>query len=87
MIPFFIELNQASINKPIKGESNIKSSQSTFVLPVTGKKDQFIYMGDRWMPDNPIDGRYIWLPIQLKDGYFEIEWKDNWNLSSTWKSN
>ncbi len=55
-------------------------SQSTFVLPVSGKKDQFIYMGDRWTPDNPIDGRYIWLPINLKDGYFEIEWKDQWKL-------
>ena len=55
-------------------------SQSTYVLPVSGKKDQFIYMGDRWMPDNPIDGRYIWLPIRLKEGYFEIEWEDQWKL-------
>ena len=55
-------------------------SQSTYVLQVQGEKDQFIYMGDRWKPDNPIDGRYIWLPIQLKDGFFEIEWKESWSL-------
>ena len=55
-------------------------SQSTYVLPVSGKKDQFIYMGDRWMPDNPIDGRYIWLPIRLRDGFFEIAWQDQWKL-------
>ncbi|HDR50963.1 MAG TPA: beta-glucanase [Mariniphaga anaerophila] len=62
-------------------------SQSTYVLPVPGEQDKFIYMGDRWKPENPIDGRYIWLPIQLKNGYFEIEWKDNWNVNSAWKNN
>jgi len=40
-------------------------SQSTFVLPVQGKQDSFIYMGDRWNPDNLKDSRYIWLPIQF----------------------
>jgi len=55
-------------------------SQSTYVFPVSGKKDQFIFMGDRWVPENPVDGKYIWLPVRLKDGGFEIEWKDEWTL-------
>ena len=55
-------------------------SQSTYILPVPGKQDQFIYMGDRWMPENPVNGGYIWLPIRLTDGRFEIEWKDNLEL-------
>ena len=56
-------------------------SQSTFIIPVAGKKDAFIYMGDRWMPENAIDGRYVWLPIQLEENKFTINWKDAWNLS------
>ncbi|MDD4922836.1 MAG: glycoside hydrolase family 43 protein [Bacteroidales bacterium] len=57
-------------------------SQSTYILPVAGKKDAFIYMGDRWNPSNAIDGRYIWLPIDFKDGKFKIRWQDHWSLSS-----
>ena len=56
-------------------------SQSTFVLPLPGKKDAFIFMADRWNPENAIDGRYIWLPLQFKqDGLPSIEWKDRWDL-------
>ena len=57
------------------------NSQSTFVLPVPGKKDAFIFMADRWNAGNAIDGRYIWLPLQFKpDGLPFIEWKDRWDL-------
>lgn len=44
-------------------------SQSTFVLPVQGKEGAFIFMADRWTPKNPIDGRYIWLPVFFKMKY------------------
>ena len=56
-------------------------SQSTFVLPVQGKKNSFIYMGDRWRPENAIDGRYVWLPIKIEDGKPVIRWYDAWDLS------
>lgn len=56
-------------------------SQSTFIIPVQGKKDAFIYMGDRWRPKNPIDGRYVWLPILFEDGLPVLKWIDEWNLS------
>jgi hypothetical protein len=63
-------------------------SQSTFVLPVPGKKDAFIFMGDRWRPENAIDGRYVWLPVQFnKDGMPFLEWKDQWDLGFFDKSN
>ncbi|MDP3914120.1 MAG: glycoside hydrolase family 43 protein [Bacteroidota bacterium] len=55
-------------------------SQSTFVLQVQGKKDSYIYMGDRWTPDNPIDGRYVWLPIVFEGDAPKLYWKDMWNL-------
>lgn len=57
-------------------------SQSTYVIPVIGKKNAFIYMGDRWTPQNAIDGRYIWLPVQFDEaGKPFMEWKDEWSLA------
>lgn len=57
-------------------------SQSTYVIPVQGRKDAFIYMGDRWTPDNAIDGRYIWLPVEFdEDGRPILHWYDQWDLS------
>ena len=55
-------------------------SQSTYVLPVVGKKDAFIFIADRWNPENPIDGRYIWLPINFEMNKFRITWKNFWDL-------
>lgn len=55
-------------------------SQSTYILPVALKKT-FIYCGDRWRPKDAIDGRYIWLPLAVKDGKPELIWRDEWDLS------
>lgn len=57
------------------------NSQSTCIFPIQGNKDKFIYMGDRWNPDNAIDGRYIWLPVEMKEDHFEINWIDKWRVS------
>jgi hypothetical protein len=56
-------------------------SQSTFVFPLPGKKDAYIFMADRWTPENPIDGRYIWLPVQFKGSNPVVHWQPAWNLS------
>ncbi|MFH4969452.1 glycoside hydrolase family 43 protein [Gaetbulibacter sp. M240] len=56
-------------------------SQSTYVIPVLGKEDAFIFAADRWNPKNHIDGRYVWLPVQFKNDIPYIEWFDSWNLS------
>jgi len=55
-------------------------SQGTFVLPVPGNPDAFIFMADRWRPNNAIDGRYVWLPIQWDKGIPYLQWKNQWNL-------
>jgi hypothetical protein len=55
-------------------------SQSTFILPIAGKPNAFVFMADRWRPDNAIDGRYIWLPIQFNNGTPFIQWKPRWTL-------
>ncbi len=59
--------------------------QGTFVLPVAEKPDAFIFMADRWSPENAINGRYLWLPIefdQTSDGCetIRIAWHDEWDL-------
>lgn len=56
-------------------------SQSTYVLPVTGKENAFVYLGDRWNPKDAIDGRYIWLPIQFENEKPIIRYYEEWNLS------
>ena len=57
-------------------------SQSTYVIKVEGKKDAFIYVGDRWIPRDAIDGRYIFLPVEWEsDGLPVIRWYGLWNLS------
>lgn len=56
--------------------------QSTHVLPVSGKPDAFIFMADRWRPDNAIDGRHLWYPFVVgNDGKVQIEEHDEWDLS------
>ena len=57
-------------------------SQSTFVLPVAGAADAFVFIADRWRPDNPIDGRYVWLPVDFRpDGRPYLQWRDHWKLN------
>lgn len=57
-------------------------SQSTYVLPVEGRNNAFIFMADRWQPDNAIDGRYIWLPVQFNENNIPyLEWMDKWDLN------
>ena len=57
-------------------------AQSTYVLTVEGKKDAFIFMADRWNPENAIDGRYIWLPVRFNsNGNPYLEWMNEWNLN------
>ena len=73
-----------ALENPCRGtEDEIKTtfhSQSTFVLPVKGKKNAYIFMGDQWIGENLKDSRYIWLPIQFENGIPILKWHDLWNL-------
>ncbi|TSA36105.1 MAG: beta-glucanase [Porphyromonadaceae bacterium] len=76
------------LGNPCRGtaEENEKTfwSQSTYILPVEGKRNAFIFMADRWNPDNPIEGRYIWLAVQFDPaGKPFIRWMDQWNLEES----
>ena len=74
--------NWTELGNPAVGKDSELTfhSQCTYVLQVQGKKDCYIYMGDRWTPENHIDGRYIWLPIEFKGDKPVIAWKDSWTL-------
>jgi beta-xylosidase len=55
-------------------------AQSTFVLPVDGNPESFIFLADIWRPKDAIDGRYVWLPIRFANGMPLVEWHDEWDL-------
>lgn len=71
------------LDNPATGpQANITyNSQSTYILPVAGKPDSFIFMADRWTPKNPIDGAYIWLPLSFEGDQPRLRWADRWDLS------
>jgi hypothetical protein len=71
------------LGNPCRGEGAELTfkAQSTFVLPVAGRPGAFIFMADRWRPKNAIDGRYVWLPVDLSEDSFTIPWRDAWRLS------
>lgn len=54
-------------------------SQTSFVLQV---RDMFIYMGDRWDPDNLMRSSYIWLPLKVHGSTATMRDRRNWILDS-----
>ena len=57
-------------------------SQDTFVLAVADRRDMFIFMADRWNPQNLRDSRYVWLPLQIDGEKLTVEWMDVWSPGS-----
>lgn len=60
-----------------RGAALTFSAQSTYILPVG---NHFIFMADRWNPGNPIDGRYVWLPIEWENDLPVIRFVHHWKL-------
>jgi hypothetical protein len=61
------------------GPEKTFGGQSTFVMPMPGKKDAWIAMFDIWEPNDPVNSGYIWLPLHFEDGKPVIRWQDNWS--------
>lgn len=58
-------------------------SQGTFVLPVQGRDDTFIFMADRWKQWNLADSRYVWLPLEFDaTGKPVLRWRERWSLNT-----
>ena len=62
------------------GPEKTWGAQSTFILPIHNRPGQFIAMFDIWTPKNPIDARYVWLPVSFEKDSLTIHWKDQWKL-------
>ena len=56
-------------------------SQSTYVLKVPGYEDAYIYLGDRWRPEDARDGRYVWLPLSFEGGRPRLRWRERWDMT------
>jgi beta-galactosidase len=54
--------------------------QSTFILPAPGHKGQFVFMADRWYPNDLGNSPHIWLPIKFENDKPVIDWMDRWDL-------
>lgn len=71
------------LGDPMKGPMADKTfdGQSTYIQPVQGKKDAFIFIADRWNPKDLKDSRYLWLPISVDANQPVVQWTDAWNLN------
>jgi hypothetical protein len=64
-----------------KGSEQTWQSQSTYVIPVSGKANNYIFMADRWNKLDLEHSLYVWLPLTVNSkGQPEIVWKNKWNL-------
>jgi hypothetical protein len=54
--------------------------QGTYILPAPGAADAFIFLADRWRPEDAIEGRYVWLPLEFDGERPRIEWLNTWDL-------
>ena len=75
--------NWKELGNPCTGPDSDSTyhSQSTFVLPLPGKADEFIFMADRWNKTDLPDSRYVWLPLIFTNDSARIEWKDTWRVN------
>lgn len=70
------------LHNPCRGSGSETTfdSQSTFVLPIPGRPDEFIFMADRWNKTDLENSRYVWLPLSYRDGKMVVEWRDVWSI-------
>ena len=56
--------------------------QSTYVIPVQGKKNAYIACFDMWNKTDLANSKYIWLPIKIdqKTNTLTIPWMKQWNM-------
>ncbi|PKK37183.1 beta-glucanase [Siphonobacter sp. SORGH_AS_0500] len=71
------------VGDPMQGPSakTTFGGQSTYVQPIHGKPDAFLFMADRWNPQDLKDSRYLWLPISFENDQPVIRWTDQWDLN------
>jgi hypothetical protein len=64
------------------GPDKTFGGQSTYLMPVPGRRDAWIAMFDVWKRDNLIRSGHIWLPVKFEGDRMVIEWHDKWDLGA-----
>ena len=64
------------------GAATSYRSQPAYVLPVAGKANAFIYVGDRWNTQDLGDSRYVWSPLRVAGTRITIDSPQPWDLST-----
>jgi hypothetical protein len=74
--------NYTIVENPCRGKDADKTfyAQSTYILPIHGKDNEYIALFDRWNKMNLEDSRYIWLPMHFENSRMIIEWNDEWKI-------
>jgi hypothetical protein len=57
-----------------KNADSTFGAQSTFIIPVIGQPNVFLFMTDVWNKTNLQESRYIWLPIKMVANKPIIKW-------------
>jgi hypothetical protein len=55
------------------GAETTDGAQSSFVIPVNGKKNSYIFMADQWNKTDLEKSGYLWLPLTVRNGKVEIQ--------------
>ena len=64
-----------------EGAGTTFGSQSTHVIPVDAERGIYVYMGDRWTPEDLANSPYVWLPVTFGEGAdIELKWHETWSI-------
>ena len=62
--------------------TNTYGAQSTMIFKVVGTKaTTIIFMADIWKPEKQWDSRYLWMPLQMRDGQLWLPEPRPWSLN------
>ena len=63
-------------------ETNTYGSQSTMLLKVAGSKaTSVIFMGDIWKPQSQWNSRYLWMPLDIRNGEMSLPKPQSWRIN------
>jgi hypothetical protein len=59
--------------------TNTCNSQTTAILPVSGS---YLFLGDRWNPNNLADSRYVWEPLTISGTTVSMSCQSSWTIDA-----
>lgn len=74
-----------ALGNPVRGTPEQREKtfggQSTYALTLQRKGcERHVLLLDMWRPQDAIDGRYAWLPIEWEGDRPVLRWRDHWTL-------